>query len=175
MNTHRTRFHVHNFMIGILFLMAAIIAFVYPVDNLMSIIAVFGALAIAKGIYEIYVKILTKEIFQKNSNLLVIFGILDILIGLSLLFNLTTSVQILPYIFATWFIIDSILGLFKLDLARIIGSGYYWFTLIINILGIMVGISLLFDPIASALTLSFLIGLYFMMIAIANFIATFQD
>ncbi|HAP7645602.1 TPA: hypothetical protein IVV33_002984, partial [Enterococcus faecium] len=50
----------------------------------------------------------------------------------------------------------------------------YWFTIIVNILGILLGIFLLFNPISSALTLSFLVGFYFMLFGITHIVYAFR-
>lgn len=87
---------------------------------------------------------------------------------------MNASVLALPFVFAIWFIVDSIFGLFNLDLARQHSNGYFWFSLIIDILGIIVGFMLLFNPISSALTLSFLVGFYFMMWGITQIVYAFR-
>ncbi len=96
-----------------------------------------------------------------------ILGIFDLLIGVFLLFNTNAGLLALPYIFAIWFIVDSIMGLVGADIYKVNGSSYYWFILIVNIIGIIVGIMLLFNPIVSAFTLAFLVGFYLMMIGIS--------
>ncbi|HAP9234537.1 TPA: hypothetical protein IWI47_001253, partial [Enterococcus faecium] len=58
--------------------------------------------------------------------------------------------------------------------ARGVSEGYYWFTIIVNILGILLGIFLLFNPISSALTLSFLVGFYFMLFGITHIVYAFR-
>ena len=104
----------------------------------------------------------------------IILGIIDILIGVYLLFNLNIGVAVLPFVFAIWFLFDSIFGLFTLDFAKRVSTGYFWFTLIVDVLGIILGVMLLFNPLSSALTLSFLVGFYFMMFGISNIVYAFR-
>ncbi|EPH72678.1 hypothetical protein D929_01898 [Enterococcus faecalis 02-MB-P-10] len=163
-----------SLLIGILFILTSLLSFQNPAGDLVGLVLVFASLAIVKGIYELYARYSIKKISGKKSYLLVVLGILDILIGVYLLFNLDVGLVALPIVFAIWFLIDSILNLFTLDFARAISTGYFWFTLIINILGIIVGIMLLFDPLTSALTLSFLVGVYFMMAGIISLIYAFR-
>ncbi|MZM07541.1 hypothetical protein GT958_09365, partial [Bifidobacterium pseudocatenulatum] len=77
-------------------------------------------------------------------------------------------------VFAVWFIADSVFALLAADLAKGVSNGYYWFTVIVNILGIILGIMLLFNPISSALTLSFLVGFYFMLFGITHIVYAFR-
>ena len=103
-----------------------------------------------------------------------VIGIIDILVGIFFLFNIGAGVVALPFVFAIWFIADSILALFTADLAKGYSTGYYWFTVIINILGVVLGCILLFNPISSALTLSFLVGFYFMIFGINHIVYAFR-
>ncbi len=96
------------------------------------------------------------------------------LAGNFFLFNIGAGVVALPFVFAVWFIADSVFALLAADLAKGVSNGYYWFTVIVNILGIILGIMLLFNPISSALTLSFLVGFYFMLFGITHIVYAFR-
>ena len=106
---------------------------------------------------------------------MIITGILDIALGILLIFNLSAGAKIVLYIFAIWFIIDAIEGLLVLDIAKYIGDGYYYFTLIINIIGILIGVYLLFNPQGSALTIALLLGFNLMVVGIWNIIKAFTQ
>lgn len=67
------------------------------------------------------------------------------ILGIVLMFNLYVGVMALAYVFALWFVIDSIRNLVILNEVRLVSTAYYWFSLILNI----IGISLFFDPIVS--------------------------
>ena len=153
-----------SLVLGILFVLTALISFQNPAGNLIAIVMVFAIFAIIKGIFEIFVRNRMKELL----------GIIDILIGVYLLFNLNIGVAVLPFVFAIWFLFDSIFGLFTLDFAKRVSTGYFWFTLIVDVLGIILGVMLLFNPLSSALTLSFLVGFYFMMFGISNIVYAFR-
>lgn len=161
-------------VLGILFVLTSLISFQDPAGNLVAIVMFFAIFAIIKGIFEIFVRNRMKDLIGYKSYAPIIMGIIDLLIGVYFLFNLNIGVAVLPYIFAIWFIVDSIFGLFTLDLAKSVSSGYYWFALIVDILGIILGFILLVNPLSSALTLSFLVGFYFMMFGITNIIYAFR-
>lgn len=170
----RKGFKWGSFLLGILFIISALFAFQDPAGDLAAIVIVFAIFAIMKGLFELFARNSVKVLTGTKSTMLVIVGIIDILVGIFFLFNTSAGMIALPYVFAIWFIIDSAAGLFTLDLARAVSGGYYWFSLIINVLGILVGLMLLFNPISSALTLSFLVGFYLMMFGITNIIYAFQ-
>lgn len=173
--THsKSSFKWGNLIVGVLFIITSLIAFRNPVGNLAGITVFFGMIAIIKGLFDVFFRNKVKKITGMPGTSLLIIGIFDILLGFLLLFNLTTSIMALPFVFATWFLVDSIGGLFSLEQARALSTTNYWLQLIVSILGILISISLLFDPITSALTLSFLVGFYLMWIGIFYIVEAFS-
>lgn len=160
-------FSLEYFLIGLLFVIASLVSFNNPDSSLKAVVYVFAIAAVLKGIFELFFRRKLHEFTNQKSTLLMILGIFDLLIGVFLLFNTNAGLLALPYIFAIWFIVDSIMGLVGADIYKVNGSSYYWFILIVNIIGIIVGIMLLFNPIVSAFTLAFLVGFYLMMIGIS--------
>ncbi len=173
MEKKASSFSWKHLFLGSLFIFASLIAFRNPVGSLITITIFFGIIAVLKGLFDIFVRNRINDLTGFKATSLTIVGVVDIILGLLLLFNINVGVSTLPFIFAIWFIIDSIEGLFTSEIARSLGSGYYWFTIILNILGIIIGFSLLFNPVASALTISFLIGFYLMIFGIMNLVEAF--
>lgn len=163
-----------SLILGILFIIASLLSFQDPAGNLVAIIMVFAIFAIIKGIFEIFVRNKLKELTGYKAYAPIVLGIIDIVIGVFFLFNLNIGIAVLPFVFAIWFIVDSIFGLFTLDLAKTVSTGYMWFVIIIDVLGIILGIILLVNPVSSALTLSFLVGFYFMLFGIAEIVYAFS-
>ena len=174
MNENRRSVDWGSLLLGVLFVIVSLLSFQDPVGNLVAIVMVFAVFAFLKGIFEIIGRNRLKELTGYKAKMPLVVGIIDILIGIFFLFNVNAGVMALPFVFAVCFIIDSIFALFVTDLAKNISTGYYWFTVIINILGIFLGIVLLFNPISSALTLSFLVGFYFMMFGITHIVYAFR-
>ena len=163
-----------NLLMGILFIIVALFSFQNPAGDLIAIVMVFAIFALLKGVFEIFARNKWKELTGYKAKMPLLLGTVDILIGVFFLFNIRAGVLALPFVFAVWFIMDSVFGLFTLDLAKSISNGYYWFTLLVNVLGIFLGIILLFNPLSAALTLSFLVGFYFMMFGITHIIYAFR-
>ncbi|EOH95839.1 hypothetical protein UAY_03265 [Enterococcus moraviensis ATCC BAA-383] len=163
-----------SMILGILFVLTALVSFQDPAGNLIAIVMVFALFAILKGIFEIFVRNRLKELTGYKAYAPIILGVIDIIIGVYFLFNLNIGVAALPFIFAVWFILDSVFGLFALDLAKSVSPGYFWFTLVVDILGIILGVMLLMNPLSSALTLSFLVGFYFMLFGITHIVYAFR-
>ncbi|GGC95485.1 HdeD family acid-resistance protein [Enterococcus wangshanyuanii] len=172
--TRRNGIDWGSLVLGILFVLTALLSFQDPAGNLIAIVMVFAFFAIIKGIFEIFVRNRLKELTGYKAYGPIVLGVIDIIIGIYLFFNLNIGIAVLPFVFAIWFIVDSIFGLFALDLAKSVSTGYFWFTLIINVLGIILGFMLLMDPLSSALTLSFLVGFYFMLYGITHIVYAFR-
>lgn len=161
-------------IIGILFVITSLFSFYNPQGKLVAIVVLFAITAILKGAFELFVRSKIEAYSGIKSMSLVFLGVIDILIGVFLLFNINLGVIALPFIFATWFIIDSAFELFTATAFKAVNNGLYWFTVIISIIGIIVGLSLLFNPLGSALTLAFLVGFYFMWIGIEFIVSAFR-
>ncbi|TFI66051.1 hypothetical protein CKN82_05505 [Carnobacterium divergens] len=170
MKNQRTMIKWSEIIVGIIFLIAAYFAFISPVATLLSFAILFGLAAIFRGIIAIIGYSDLKKITGQNATLALVIGILEIIVGIVFLFNMGLAVSVLAYTFAFWFIIDSVSGLLNVNRTRALGNGAYWFSFIINLLGVVIGISLLFNPITAGLTLSFLVGFYFLLFGIESIV-----
>lgn len=169
----KSKFNFSYFLLGLIFIFTAVLTFRDPASNLIALAILFGCAAIFKGLFEIFFRRKFKEYTGIKNIGLLILGIVDVILGIFLLFNLNIGIITLPFIFSIWFIFDSIMGLFLSDTARLVGTAYYWFYVVMCILGIIVGFMLLFNPINAALTLAFLVGFYFMMAGINYLVVAF--
>ena len=156
-----------RFIVGALFIIAALLAFYDPAANLEAFAYAFAVMAIVYGIWLI--------ITPGRSGLRIVAGIIDILIGIFLFFNIVWAMVALPYVCAVWCILDSLFRLLTVGITRVLGTGYYWFSVIVNILGVILGVVLLFEPITAALTFSFLVGFYLMLAGIELVVFAFTD
>ncbi len=159
-----TSFKIGRFIVGILFLILAFFSFKNPLVDLLAIAILFGITALSNGII---------LILQKRNTPGIILGILNIIIGGVFLFNIGLSIMLVPYMFAFWFIVNSVSNLAALGSMQEVGKNFYWFSLIFNIIGILLGASLLFDPITSVLTITFLIGIYFIIAGVDLIVLAF--
>ena len=153
-------------LMGIIFIIAALVSFRNPLADLIFLAVLFGVIAISNGIW---------LITNRNGSAFKMFvGVLDIVIGCVFIFNLGLSVAAIPYIFAFWFIVNAVANLMTVGYARAVGTGFYWLTLILNVLCIIIGIGLMFNPVTSAFTAAFLVGFYFMLAGIEYIVTAFQ-
>lgn len=163
----RSNFSLPYFLMGIIFILVSLVSFRDPQSSLLAIVYVFAISAILKGIFELFFRRKIHEFTNQKSTLLIVLGIFDLLVGIFFLFNISAGLLALPFVFAVWFLFDSIVGLMTAGIYRIESTGYYWFHVVINVIGVILGFMLLFNPLTSALTLAFLVGFYFMMAGIS--------
>ena len=160
-------FRLCNFLVGILFIAAALTAFRNPVNNLFAIAVIFGIMAILSGLWSIT--------HVWSCKLRFVTGLIEIAAGILLLVHLEFVASIMPYIFAVWFICNSITNLTLLSYAKNYGCGHYWFLLLMGILGIAIGVALFFNPVIAKLTLAFLVGFYLMIVGLIHIVLAFSN
>ncbi len=77
-------------------------------------------------------------------------------------------------LFPIWFIAHCVGQLTNIGFIRLCGSEtQYWVTLIVNVLGLVLGIMLLFNPFASAVSMVYIAGLYLLFVGIGHIISAF--
>lgn len=138
------RFDWSNLILGIIFVVSSM-AFQPPVSSLKALVIYLAITAIINGLTSIFIRNRVKQFIEFKATALLTLGILEVILGIVLMFNLYVGVMALTYVFGLWFVVDSIRNLVTLNEVRLVSTVYYWFSLILNI----IGISLFFDPIVS--------------------------
>ncbi len=167
------QFNFSLFLLGVLSIWASLIAFRDPVSSLTSIVVLVSIVLTLKGIVLLVNLNETKGFFGNTKTNNIILGMIYLIVGIGLALHIWQGLLLLPYVFAIWFIVNSIFYLFNSSYLKEISKPRYIFSLIINIIGVFIGISLLFDPISSAITASFLLGFYFLVLGIEEIVFAF--
>lgn len=145
---------------GICFIIVSFIAFKNPYASLASLVIYFGIIAIVKGVGGVLIYKKIKDFTRLNIKLFFWISIIDIILGLILVFNVESAVLIIPYVFSIWFIIDSINDISFGRYLRFVPGGLYHLNIIINIITLILGIMMLYNPLRASFTVVFLIGMY---------------
>ena len=175
MKTQRT-LGILDLILGILLVAAGIYALTHPLDALTGMTLAYGILAVITGIVDIafYVKMERRTGFGPVTAL--ISGIFSILMGILLWVQPLAGTISLTLLFPLWFLAHCISQLARLPLLRwSAGNGYYYFSLTVNILGLIAGILMLFSPVLSAVSLPWLIGLYLLLLGINSIVLGLQN
>lgn len=123
-----------------------------PVKAVIAMTWIFGIVMLITGIGSIVVWNDIKKITQRSTGLL-INGILNIIIAAIMMFSHTSSLFMLATLFAVWFIVDSCTWFSFAEL-----SGHPLLSKVFSIIGVILGVLLLFSPMLSLSTLVVLVS-----------------
>ena len=106
-----------------------------------------------------------KAVTQKEYKIQFLFSIISVILGAVILFvpglRLMTD-GMLIYLMAGWFLLQGIVDIFLSFRQKKRGEGKGWiWTMILGILGLLVGIYSLVHPLFAAFTIGILVGIYF--------------
>lgn len=162
-NMNRTRwgFDWGEFILGILFLVAAFGLVRSPKIGLMGLAIIFAFMALLSGLTTIAGYRKLREVTGMRANIALVLGILDILIAVVFFFDMNSAIVTLGYLFALWFILDSVERLIVASHLRAFGGGYFWFSIILDVLSLVVGILLFVHPVVAALSINLLVAMFF--------------
>lgn len=162
-----------SLILAILFFIASWTTFQNPLTTLVTLGIVFGIVAIVQGIQAIASYFELKDKMASNPWYLILIGVIDGLVGFYLVFNPNVSVTLLPILFAVWFIVDSIMNIvlaFRLKGTR---NNWFWLRLILGIIGIILGLVLIGNIFLAIVSVTYLIGFYFLIAGIIKLIDAF--
>lgn len=137
---------------GLLAIILGIWMWQQPVKAIVAMTWIFGIIMMITGIGSIVVWNDIKKFAQRSTGLL-INGILNIIIAAIMIFSHTSSLLMLATLFAVWFIIDSGTWYSFADL-----SLHPTLSRIFSIIGVVLGVLLLFSPMLSLSTLVVLVS-----------------
>ncbi len=133
--------------IGILLMVLGVWVFLESGMALTGMAVIFGLAAAAMGVADIILFIQVERFTGFGPILSLIAGILSVMSGIMLLAYPKAGALALSLLFPIWFIAHCISRLSHLHHIRFIaGQGMYTFTLIINIIGLVLGLLMVFSP-----------------------------
>ena len=154
-------------IVGILLTVLGIYSFFRPVDYLTTLIVIYGVAALVTGIADIvfYCKMERHIGFAPTVSL--VTGVLGVMAGLVLMVHPGAGRWAIGLFFPLWFIAHCISRLTHLSVVRFIAAtAFYVIELIVNILGILLGISMLLTPQVTFLSMNLVIGFYLLLLGI---------
>lgn len=156
-----------DLILGIVLFLSGIYVLSHPLEGLAGVTIFYGILAAGTGIVDLifYFKMERRTGFGPVAAL--VTGILSLLAGVLLLLQPAAGSLSLVILFPLWFVAHCISELARLPLIRwTAGKGYYYFSLIINIMGLILGVIMLAFPAASVLSLPWIAGIYLLLLGL---------
>lgn len=162
-------------VIGVILILLGIFTFMNPGKTLTGVVMVYGIVAVIIGIVDIVFYVRTERHSGFGPTVALVTGILGVMSGVMLLAYPTAGKWVFMLIFPMWFIAHCISRLSHLDAIRLIaGKFVYYVTMAINMIGIVLGIMMVFRPFMAFVSASFIIGTYLILLGIDNVITTFS-
>lgn len=140
--------------------------FSYPVKNFYTLTWLIGLLIFINGIIQLLFRRATRALAGRGTGLILVIGIIDIIFGLLVMFNVGASSQFFVFMFAAWFIVSSVIGLLTVSQQ----GRLKLLSIIVNILGLILGIILLFNPMMGMILVSTMIAVTFAILGITYII-----
>ena len=150
-------------VIGILLSVLGIYSFFRPVDYLTTLIVIYGIAALVTGIADIvfYCKMERHIGFAPTISLAT--GVLGVMAGLVLMVHPGAG----RWAIGLFFPLGDVYKRQHLSVVRLIaGTTFYAFDMIINILGIILGVLMLLTPQVTLLSMNLVIGFYLLLLGI---------
>ena len=167
----RSRYGWLELIEGILLILLGIYTLCNPGSMLRGITFAYGLLAVITGISDIVFYAKTERYVGIGPTLSLVTGVLSILAGLMLLCYPNAGVWIISLLMPIWFIAHAISRLTHLNFIRIAaGPFYYYFTLILNILGIILGFIMIISPNVAIFSVGFIIGIYLILLGVDSIV-----
>ncbi|MCM1151090.1 MAG: DUF308 domain-containing protein [Alistipes sp.] len=132
-------------LIGIALVVLGILVFAYPAQSYTSMAVIFGWVILASGILEVVISA-TNDHFITGRGWMLAGGVIQIILGLILIFNVALSAAILPVVLGFWLLFRafSTIGLGG-DMRALEVSGSGW-TIACGVLLLLCALWVLFRP-----------------------------
>ena len=172
---NRSRFGWIELIEGILLIILGIFSFTSPDRVISGFVIFFGLIALCIGILDIIFYVRTEEHMGFAPTLSLISGSLSVLVGLMLLVYPSAVKWAFTLFFPMWFIAHCISRLSQLPTLRVwTTKGHYYFVMVVNIIGLCLGILMFVRPVIALISLGYLIGIELILLGIDSIILAFS-
>lgn len=165
-------------VVGVLLILLGIFTFLRPGSLLTGIVAIYGLIAVITGIDDILTYIRLEKYTGLGPVVSLISGILSVMCGFMLLIYPDAGKWVLSLLFPIWFIAHCISRISHSYIFRLAGKKFsYLFTLIVNVIGVVLGVMMFFNPLLTFMTMRFMgyiVAIYLVLLGIDSIMAAFH-
>lgn len=170
------KFDWFELIVGILLIIFGIYTLIHPGRSLDWIVILYGIFAMVMGILDIVFYIRAERFTGFGPIVSLISGIFSIMAGVMLLVHPNSGKWVMVLLLPIWFIAHCVSRLSRLNVTRMVqGKFYYYFTLVINIIGIILGCIMVIWPSILLFSIGFIIGAYLILLGVDNIVAAFHE
>lgn len=160
---------------GLLLIALGILIFVKPGFALSGLVFLYGLAAVVMGIADIVLYIHVERFLGFGPTLSLISGILSVMTGVMLAAYPEAGVLVLTILFPIWFMAHCISRLAHLGHIRFVaGNGIYYFTMAVNIIGLLLGLLMLLNPLSTLTAIRLFAGFYLILLGIDSVVTAFS-
>ena len=161
----RSGFGWMELIIGIALAVLGIFTFVYPDNAVTTLVVIYGIIAVITGIADVVLYVRVEKHIGFGPTVSLISGILSVMAGK----------WVISLLFPIWFIAHCISRLSHLNTIKYIAGNFvYWFTMIVNIIGLVLGVVMIFSPNISIAAVAYIVGAYLVLFGIDCIIIAFS-
>lgn len=172
----RSGFGVSQFIMGLCLIVLGVFTFLSPRSIFTGVAVVYGVAAVITGICDIVIYIKEERFTGFGPVVSLISGIFSMMTGIALLAYPGIAEWIVALLFPLWFITHCISRLTHTALIHFIaGDFYYYFSLIVNILGLALGFLMLLRPVLTFVAVGYLIAFCLVAFGIECIVIAFSD
>lgn len=173
---NRSGFGWIEFITGVCMILLGIFSLTSPGSMFASLTILYGVIAIITGVCDIVFYIKAERYTGFGPVVALVCGILSVMAGVMLLTHPEAGVWAASILFPLWFITHCVSRLSHLDLIRITaGTFYFYFSLVVNVLGLILGASMMFEPVFTIFAAGVLIGIYLILSGIESIVLAFSE
>ena len=160
MMKNRSAFGWGELLEGILLILLGAYTFAHPGSAITGFVILYGIMAVVMGITDILLYVRMERYTGFGPVISLISGTLSVMSGIMLLVYPTI-------LFPLWFIAHCISRLSHLNNIRLFSGDFtYYFTLILNIIGLILGTLMLISPWVSLLSIRYIVSFYLILLGI---------
>ena len=164
-----------QFMIGVLLVILGIWTLGHPGMALTGVVMIYGLLAVLTGIMDIVFYVKMERYIGFGPMLSLISGILSVMAGIMLLVYPGAGSVAAAVLFPLWFLAHCISRLASQPrIMRYVNSLSDYLTLILNILGLVLAVLMLFSPVFTLISLDAIIGCYLILLGVDSIVLAFS-
>lgn len=164
---NRSNFGWFELIEGILLIILGSYTFLRPESAIAGFVILYAIMAVIMGITDILLYIRIERYTGFGPVISLISGTLSVMAGLMLLVYPTAGEFVLTILFPIWFLAHCISKLSNLNSIRIFSGDFtYYFTLILNVIGLILGILMLINPWISLLSIRYIVSFYLILLGV---------
>lgn len=168
------KFEPFSLVLGILSIIFGFFILNHPGFSLVAVIFTTGIFMILDGILHFGRRNTMRKLGMVSTGFVTFAAVLDIIVGIAMLIMPGTFGVIYVWMLvAIGLFVDSLFELWIAKYIKDAGKGYYWFTVIASILGVLLAILMLFSPAFALTSVLTLLAIYSFVFGITQIVKAF--